>query len=965
MPNVKLEYSKDNFVADVRVITASTANTGSYSWLVPDDPTTTARVRVSDVNDATVLDTSDATFRIEGFFTVTAPNGGEVWPVGSTQTISWVSGGTIPNVKIEYSRDDFATSTLITASAPSVSNVGGSFAWTVPDAISSTVKVRVSDVNNSAVGDVSDAAFSIRAGFAMTAPNGGERWITNEDRSITWTTQGTVGNVKLEYSVDNFATATVIVASTPNSGSYTWAVPDLPTVNVSNPNLRNPRATRVRVSDADAGHPAANDASDADFNVDYFLVKWFVRDVVLGTELSGLTVKHSVTVDGVETVTWAESVLTSPILRDVPANPKNMFGNRVPYKAVWMKSGYFDGSKDYLADGVCRDESGNANAAFCPDSDLRFIVPMESTLVHTNKAISRFVYDAPTNAFTVDSWLERDGITVPAVKEAKIEIFDPDSASPATPITTLDALCTVDHATHPHPAGLPAGCPDDFGVFRQKWDFTGKTAKSYKVVTTVTMSSGSGFSTADTLDTAQQVAVGRALGVPAPGSPDLSTQINTATTAIRSDVAGVQTTVIAIQQDTLAIKQDTTTLKQDTAAIKQATEVTIPGKLDALQANVIAILEDTSTKIPQRLTTLETEVKAGMKAKILNRPTTVKRGNTISVEFQSVSGLSPVLNLYDSANVPVVINAPMTEIGTTGVYQYMLPVNTAWALGDYTVMVTEPTKGSLESMVMTVADADIPSIAADIANLPAQVSASVDAAAAKVDAAAAKVESASATATTAAATVEQAAGVATAAAAEVEKASATAKEAAAEVAKAGEEVRAIGGRLEGRFQQVVDAASGAQGLASMAANAADDAKKIIESVRSELGAKGKTQTTYDLIVQLQAILSAVQAAVAKMPEVVNSDVRQAESVRAEALHASMQEVQTLLKKISGEGDTSLDAMYQSIAETTAEVGDVKEKVERLKDLLELIREVGDKVLDRTPPKKPAIKTWFENGGPTR
>src|SRR2546429_10033300 len=89
----KLEYSKDNFVADIRVITASASNTGSYGWLIPDDPTTTARVRVSDVNDATVLDTSDATFRIEGFFTVSAPNGGEVWSVGSTQTISWVSGG--------------------------------------------------------------------------------------------------------------------------------------------------------------------------------------------------------------------------------------------------------------------------------------------------------------------------------------------------------------------------------------------------------------------------------------------------------------------------------------------------------------------------------------------------------------------------------------------------------------------------------------------------------------------------------------------------------------------------------------------------------------------------------------------------------------------------------------------------------------------------------------------------------
>src|SRR5207245_11461642 len=107
------------------VITASAANTGSYNWVVPDDPTTTARVRVSDVNDGTVLDTSDAGFRIEGFFTLTAPNGGESWPVGSTQTTSWVSGGTIPNVTPEYSRDHFATATLVTASTPSTHHVGG------------------------------------------------------------------------------------------------------------------------------------------------------------------------------------------------------------------------------------------------------------------------------------------------------------------------------------------------------------------------------------------------------------------------------------------------------------------------------------------------------------------------------------------------------------------------------------------------------------------------------------------------------------------------------------------------------------------------------------------------------------------------------------------------------------------------------------------------------------------------
>jgi len=370
-------------------------------------------------------------------------------------------------------------------------------------------------------------------------------------------------------------------------------------------------------------------------------------------------------------------------------------------------------------------------------------------------------------------------------------------------------------------------------------------------------------------------------------------------------------------------------------------------------------------------------VKAGMKAKILNRPTTVKRGNNISLEFQSASGLSPVLNLYDSANALQVANATMTEIGSTGVYKYTVPVNAVWPLGDYTAVVTESTKGSLESMVLTVADADIPSLATDIAALPAKVSASVEAAAAKVDTAAEAVKSASLTATTAAGVVKDAAAVATTAAGEVQKASETAKvasgevhAAAGEVKKAGEDaaagVKKVGDQLEGRFKKVEDAAAGAQGLASQAANAANDARTIIESVRTELGARGKTQSTYDQIVQLQTLLAAVQAAVAKIPEAVNNpDARKAEAAKADELQASVQEVNKLLKKISGEGGANLDALSQSVAATSTDVGDVKEKVERLKKLLEMIQEVGEKVLDRTPQKKAPIKTWFEPGGAAR
>jgi hypothetical protein len=149
----------------------------------------------------------------------------------------------------------------------------------------------------------------------------------------------------------------------------------------------------------------------------------------------------------------------------------------------------------------------------------------------------------------------------------------------------------------------------------------------------------------------------------------------------------------------------------------------------------------------------------------------------------------------------------------------------------------------------------------------------------------------------------------------------------------------------------------------MANSAATEARAIIESVRAELGAKGKTQTAYDQIVQLQGALQAVQAMVAAMPETLNNaDTRKAEAARAEALQTSVQDVNTLLKKIGGEGGTSLDAMYKSITETTGDVGDLKEKVARLKDLIDSIREVQEKVLDRTSPKKPAIKTWFEPAG---
>jgi len=63
---LKIEYSKDYFVSDVHLIASNVQDTGSRMWEnIPNDPTTTARVRISSTADPSVRDISDANFSIE------------------------------------------------------------------------------------------------------------------------------------------------------------------------------------------------------------------------------------------------------------------------------------------------------------------------------------------------------------------------------------------------------------------------------------------------------------------------------------------------------------------------------------------------------------------------------------------------------------------------------------------------------------------------------------------------------------------------------------------------------------------------------------------------------------------------------------------------------------------------------------------------------------------------------------
>jgi hypothetical protein len=63
--------------------------------------------------------------------------------------------------------------------------------------------------------------------ITITSPNGGESWQAGTSHNITWTSTGSVGNVKIQYSTNNGSSWTDIISSTANDGSYSWTVPEV------------------------------------------------------------------------------------------------------------------------------------------------------------------------------------------------------------------------------------------------------------------------------------------------------------------------------------------------------------------------------------------------------------------------------------------------------------------------------------------------------------------------------------------------------------------------------------------------------------------------------------------------------------------------------------------------------------------------------------------------------------------
>lgn len=252
--DVKIDYSTDNGSLWQNVVASVPAVNGSYEWTIPNTPSTECLVRISDATVASRYDISDATFSIAEVLAVTAPNGGENWIGETQQNITW-SSQNITDVSIEYSTDNGGNWISVTASVPASA---GSYNWTVPNTPSTQCLVRISDVINASLYDISDATFTIslppNPTITITAPNGGESWVIGTFHQIKWNSQD-IDSVKIEYSIDNGNVWSVVSPSRlASTGSHNWIIPNTPSTQCL-----------VRISDIDS--TAINDVSDNVFTI--------------------------------------------------------------------------------------------------------------------------------------------------------------------------------------------------------------------------------------------------------------------------------------------------------------------------------------------------------------------------------------------------------------------------------------------------------------------------------------------------------------------------------------------------------------------------------------------------------------------------------------------------------------------------------------------------------------------------
>ncbi len=186
-------------------------------------------------------------------FVVTSPDGGESWPLGSTQTVTWNGANMGASVKLKLWRNGAFTGYFLTGTEAN----DGRFTWKIPATLTPGPGYRIQaytpDYSQS---DFSNADFTLTSyPLQLTSPNGGESWAVGSTQTVAWNGPDVGPSVKLKLWRNGTFTGYFLGGILNNTGSYSWKIPS---------SLDTGTGYRIQVYTPDYTY---SDLSDADFTL--------------------------------------------------------------------------------------------------------------------------------------------------------------------------------------------------------------------------------------------------------------------------------------------------------------------------------------------------------------------------------------------------------------------------------------------------------------------------------------------------------------------------------------------------------------------------------------------------------------------------------------------------------------------------------------------------------------------------
>ncbi len=440
---------------------------------------------------------------------------------------------------------------------------------------------------------------------------------------------------------------------------------------------------------ASAGGLASSNASNVVTIVEKYSVAMRALDSVNGSALTEVTLKVLGAESGALVSLGSQ---TNPLIGNSP------FSFYIPYGAYqfnFNKEAYVETTEEKTADFLA--DSGDSvydNAI----TWTTYIMSISESLADY-KVQSNFVYDETADRLSVILRLEKRGqvITSSAINalgSAVVSFYDGSNTILGSLTSTAfdsngNYWFTVANAT----AAVPAG-------FTKKF-IAGAT---YYARLSIAYGGAAGDRMTYYAGNTFTITVTQSLQA-------LTTQIAGLSTDISAQVTGVKTTVAAQEEIT---RIQIAAVQTDATRLITAAGTTLPALIAATDTALKARIASEADEIQTKLTT-------EAKSQILTRESVVMLGSTVKIRYRTYPSASPTITVYDPANAARIAAAPMTEV-TPGIYEYPVAFVAGWPRGDYSIVCTEATYGTLDAITISAKSSDIENLAGNVSSIMGSVS---------------------------------------------------------------------------------------------------------------------------------------------------------------------------------------------------------------------------------------------------